>query len=42
MLNDENKVSKHTVTPGIQDSLKVVITPGCRQVTGWSLTVSIV
>jgi multidrug efflux system membrane fusion protein len=28
VLNDENKVSKHTVTPGIQDSLKVVITAG--------------
>ncbi|MFB5947308.1 MdtA/MuxA family multidrug efflux RND transporter periplasmic adaptor subunit [Klebsiella pasteurii] len=28
VLNDENKVSKHTVTPGIQDSLKVVINAG--------------
>lgn len=28
VLNDENKVSKHTVTPGIQDSLKVVISAG--------------
>lgn len=28
VLNDENKVSKHTVTPGIQDSLKVVIDAG--------------
>ncbi|EMM7190509.1 MdtA/MuxA family multidrug efflux RND transporter periplasmic adaptor subunit [Raoultella planticola] len=28
VLNDENKVSKHTVTPGIQDSLKVVIIAG--------------
>ncbi len=28
VLNDENKVSKHSVTPGIQDSLKVVITAG--------------
>ena len=28
VLNDENKVSKHTVTPGIQDSLKVVVNAG--------------
>ena len=28
VLNAENKVSKHTVTPGIQDSLKVVINAG--------------
>ncbi|MBB1201518.1 MdtA/MuxA family multidrug efflux RND transporter periplasmic adaptor subunit [Enterobacteriaceae bacterium 89] len=28
VLNDENKVSKHIVVPGIQDSLKVVITSG--------------
>ncbi|HBU6578109.1 TPA: MdtA/MuxA family multidrug efflux RND transporter periplasmic adaptor subunit [Klebsiella oxytoca] len=28
VLNDENKVSKHTVTPGIHDSLKVVINAG--------------
>ena len=28
VLNDENKVSKHTVTPGIQDSQKVVIAAG--------------
>ena len=28
VLNDENKVSKHTVTPGILDSLKVVINAG--------------
>lgn len=28
VLNDENKVSKRTVTPGIQDSLKVVINAG--------------
>jgi multidrug efflux system membrane fusion protein len=28
VLNDENKVSKHTVTPGIQDSQKVVISAG--------------
>ena len=28
VLNDENKVSKHSVTPGIQDSQKVVISAG--------------
>ncbi len=28
VLNDKNKVSKHTVTPGIQDSQKVVISAG--------------
>ncbi|MGG7797244.1 MdtA/MuxA family multidrug efflux RND transporter periplasmic adaptor subunit [Klebsiella aerogenes] len=28
VLNSENKVSKHTVTPGIQDSQKVVINAG--------------
>ena len=28
VLNADNKVSKHTVTPGIQDSLKVVISAG--------------
>ncbi|MFU0967466.1 MdtA/MuxA family multidrug efflux RND transporter periplasmic adaptor subunit [Kluyvera ascorbata] len=28
VLNSENKVSKHTVVPGIQDSLKVVIDAG--------------
>jgi membrane fusion protein, multidrug efflux system len=28
VVNAENKVSKHTVVPGIQDSLKVVITDG--------------
>ncbi|XTZ39793.1 MdtA/MuxA family multidrug efflux RND transporter periplasmic adaptor subunit [Salmonella enterica] len=28
VLNDKNQVSKHTVTPGIQDSQKVVITAG--------------
>lgn len=28
VLNDKNQVSKHTVTPGIQDSLKVVIAAG--------------
>nr|WP_318381048.1 MdtA/MuxA family multidrug efflux RND transporter periplasmic adaptor subunit [uncultured Enterobacter sp.] len=28
VLNDQNKVSKHTVTPGIQDSQKVVIAAG--------------
>lgn len=28
VLNNENKVSKHTVTPGIQDSQKVVINAG--------------
>ena len=28
VLNDKNKVSKHTVTPGIQDSQKVVINAG--------------
>jgi multidrug efflux system membrane fusion protein len=28
VLNSENKVSKHTVTPGIQDSQKVVISAG--------------
>ncbi|WP_308562477.1 MdtA/MuxA family multidrug efflux RND transporter periplasmic adaptor subunit [uncultured Klebsiella sp.] len=28
VLNDENQVSKHNVTPGIQDSLKVVINAG--------------
>ncbi|HBW2224526.1 TPA: MdtA/MuxA family multidrug efflux RND transporter periplasmic adaptor subunit [Klebsiella quasipneumoniae subsp. quasipneumoniae] len=28
VLNADNKVSKHTVTPGIQDSLKVVINAG--------------
>ncbi|POP47740.1 multidrug transporter subunit MdtA [Superficieibacter electus] len=28
VVNAENKVSKHTVVPGIQDSLKVVITSG--------------
>ncbi len=37
VLNSENKVSKHLVTPGIQDSQKVVIragiSPGNRVVT---------
>ena len=28
MLNSDNKVSKHLVKPGIQDSQKVVITAG--------------
>ena len=28
VLNDENKVSKHSVTPGIRDSQKVVISAG--------------
>jgi multidrug efflux system membrane fusion protein len=28
VLNDKNQVSKHTVTPGIQDSQKVVIAAG--------------
>lgn len=28
VLNDENKVSKHSVTPGIQDSQNVVISAG--------------
>ena len=28
VLNSENKVSKHLVTPGIQDSQKVVIRAG--------------
>jgi len=28
VLNSDNKVSKHTVVPGIQDSLKVVISAG--------------
>ncbi|WLI77706.1 MdtA/MuxA family multidrug efflux RND transporter periplasmic adaptor subunit [Kosakonia sp. H02] len=28
VLNDKNQVSKHTVTPGIQDSQKVVISAG--------------
>jgi multidrug efflux system membrane fusion protein len=28
VLNDKNTVSKHTVTPGIQDSQKVVIAAG--------------
>ncbi|WP_312950518.1 MdtA/MuxA family multidrug efflux RND transporter periplasmic adaptor subunit [Superficieibacter sp.] len=28
VINADNKVSKHTVVPGIQDSLKVVITAG--------------
>jgi len=28
VLNDDNKVSKHIVVPGIQDSQKVVISAG--------------
>jgi multidrug efflux system membrane fusion protein len=35
VLNDKNQVSKHTVTPGIQDSQKVVIAAGFPPVTAW-------
>ncbi len=36
VLNDENKVSKHCVTPGIQDSQKVVISAGFPRAIAWS------
>jgi multidrug efflux system membrane fusion protein len=38
VLNSDNKVSKHLVKTGIQDSQTVVIAPGFPQATAWSPT----